>query len=236
MSVDQSRAYAIDLHVHIDERVDYRKIPSALKMWKLDGAGIVAHNDLTFAQKVTKFLQKNDPKRFYFSGTEIDTSAGHILAFGIQEEIPQGLTPEKTIEMIRKRGGVSIIPHPFMSNNSIGWKAVSLSPDAMEFYNGFAKIFLNFPNRMAEVAFRSNGFGKVGGSDAHYAYAVGSCYTLVKITGKISEQKVLEAIRNHQTKPMNRPINRYDISNFIKIVFTPKEGRKVVRVLGKKYS
>ncbi|MHA1212076.1 MAG: hypothetical protein ACTSSH_06410 [Candidatus Heimdallarchaeota archaeon] len=50
----EKRQLAIDFHVHVDERVHYRKIPSALRARGLDGAGILTHNDLSFARKITK--------------------------------------------------------------------------------------------------------------------------------------------------------------------------------------
>ncbi|MHA1212071.1 MAG: PHP-associated domain-containing protein [Candidatus Heimdallarchaeota archaeon] len=225
----EKRQLAIDFHVHVDERVHYHKIPSALRARGLDGAGILTHNDLSFARKITKRFKEIDKEKIYFAGVEIDTADGHIIAFGIDEEIPGNRSSEETIELIREQGGISIIPHPFMSHNSVGWKSYSLKADGMEFYNGFAKIFLNFPNIMAKVAFKHNNFSQLGGSDAHYHNAVGTCYSLVEITGEATEEKILEAVRNKKTKPAKKPLDQYDIMNFIKIIFTPKEGRKIVR-------
>lgn len=223
------RYLSIDFHVHVDERVKYREIPLVLRARNLDGAGLLTHNNLSFAKKVTKILQKMDPAKVYFAGVEIDTADGHLIAYGIDEEIPQNLPSEEVIARIRALGGVSIIPHPFMSHNSIGWKSYKLHSDAMEFYNGFAKLFLNFPNYMAEVAFRHNGFGKVAGSDAHHAQTVGTCYTIVEIEGEPTEAKILQALREHKTQPKIRAIDIQDIHNFIKTIFTPKEGRKVIK-------
>ena len=220
---------AIDLHVHVDEQVKYWKIPSILRSRNLDGVGIVTHNDLIFAKKVVKMFKKNDPEKIYLAGVEIDTTNGHLLAFGVDKEIPPDLSAKETIELIRAQNGISIIPHPFMSHNSIGFEAKNLEADAMEFYNGFAKIFLHFPNIMAKVAFKDKNFGRVGGSDAHSANAVGSCYSKIKIKGEVSDKKIIEAIRQHKTKPAAKPIDHNDIRNFINIVFTPKEGRKVIR-------
>ncbi|NHJ03494.1 MAG: hypothetical protein EAX90_01620 [Candidatus Heimdallarchaeota archaeon] len=223
-------ALSIDMHVHVDERVKYTQIPTILRARNLDGVGILTHNNFSFAEKIVKMFSEKDKEKIYFAGVEIDTLDGHLIAYGINQEIPQGLASEETLEIIKDLGGVSIIPHPFMSHNSIGWKSYRLKTDAMEFYNGFAKIFLNFPNFMAEVAFRYNGYGKVAGSDAHYAKAIGTCYTIIDIEDIPSEESILEAIRKHRTKPVIRPIDINDIGNFIKVIFTPKEGRKVVKI------
>ncbi|MHA1531597.1 MAG: PHP-associated domain-containing protein [Candidatus Heimdallarchaeota archaeon] len=220
---------AIDFHVHVDERVKYQQIPGVLRSRGLDGAGLLTHNDFAFAKKVKEMLKAKDKEKIYLAGVEVDTADGHIIAYGINEEIPPNQPSEDTIELISDLGGVSIIPHPFMSHNSVGWKAYTLKADAMEFYNGFAKIFLNFPNIMAKVAFKHNGFSKVGGSDAHHVHAIGTCYSIVEIDGEATEEKVLEALRHRKTQSRKKPIDQHDIVNFFKIIFTPKEGRKVVR-------
>jgi len=228
MSSDKKQI-AIDFHVHVDERVKYQQIPAVLRTRGLNGAGLLTHNDFVFAKKVTEQFKAKDKEMVYLAGVEIDTADGHIIAYGIDEEIPPNRPSEETLELINDLGGVSIIPHPFMSHNSVGWKAYTLKADAMEFYNGFAKIFLHFPNVMAKVAFKHNGFSRIGGSDAHHAQAIGTCYSLVEIEGEITEEKVLDALRNQKTQPKSRPIDHHDIANFFKIIFTPKESRKVVR-------
>lgn len=225
----EKKQIAIDFHVHVDERVKYQQIPSVLRSRGLDGAGLLTHNDFAFAKKVTEMFKAKDKEKIYLAGVEVDTADGHIIAYGINEEIPPNRPSEETIELIRDLGGVSIIPHPFMSHNSVGWKAYTLKADAMEFYNGFAKIFLNFPNIMAKVAFKHNGFSEVGGSDAHHVHAIGTCYSIVEIDGEATEEKVLEALRRRKTQSRKKPIDQHDIANFFKIIFTPKEGRKVVR-------
>ncbi|MEA2071416.1 MAG: PHP-associated domain-containing protein [Asgard group archaeon] len=221
---------SIDPHVHVDEGMRYEYIPSVLKYYKLDAVGLLTHNDLAFSKKVAKKLQIADPSKIYFPGVEIDTSDGHLVAYGIKQKIPQGLSSEETIQLIKKQRGITIIPHPFMSHNSIGWKAYKLDADAMEFNNGFAKIFLNFPNIMCKVAFRYNGMAKLGGSDAHFAPAVGSCYSLIKIQGEITTENIFQAIREKRTIPKQRPLNSQDIGNFIRIVFGPKKNRQVVKL------
>lgn len=226
---DRKRFLAIDFHVHVDERVQYKLLPSVLRARNLDGIGIVTHNDFAFSKKVTNMLRRKDKEKIYFAGVEVDTADGHLIGYGIDQEIPQNQPSEETIKLIRNLGGVSIIPHPFMSHNSIGWKSYQLQSDAMEFYNGFAKLFLNFPNFMAEVAYRHNGFGKVAGSDAHYAQTAGTCYTIVEIDGEPTEKNILEALRQHKTYPRIRPIDINDIHNFFRTIFTPKEGRKVIK-------
>ncbi|MHA1501012.1 MAG: hypothetical protein ACTSSB_04115, partial [Candidatus Heimdallarchaeota archaeon] len=60
---EKTKPLAIDYHVHVDERMQFQYIPSVLKIRKLDGVGIVTHNNLSQAQKVVKFLKKNDKEK-----------------------------------------------------------------------------------------------------------------------------------------------------------------------------
>ncbi|NHJ40400.1 MAG: hypothetical protein FK731_10245 [Asgard group archaeon] len=226
---DDKQLLAIDLHVHVDERVKYHHIPNVLRARNLDGVGIVTHNDFNLSKKVVKMFKKYDTEKIYLTGVEIDTIDGHLLAYGIEEEIKPDLSAEETIELIKEQNGISIIPHPILSHNSIGFKAKNLKADAMEFYNGFAKIFLHIPNIMAKVAFKDKNFGRVGGSDAHSAYAIGSCFSKIEILNEVTDERIIEAVRHHKTQPATKPLDYYDIRNFVNILFTPKEGRKVIR-------
>ena len=229
--MNQTKRLAIDFHIHVDENVDYEKIPQMMRTRGLDGAGIVTHNNFSFAKEVVEKFSRVDKKKIYFPGVEIDTTDGHLLAFGIDDEIPANRSAVTTVELIHSRGGIAIIPHPFMSHNSVGWTAAKLKADGMELYNGFAKIFLNFPNIMAKVAFKYNGFSPLGGSDSHYHKAIGTCFTWVELEDEPSSENILAAVKKGTTSPATKPIDQYDIVNFIRIVFTPKEGRKVVRFL-----
>ncbi|MBD3189865.1 MAG: hypothetical protein GF308_04440 [Candidatus Heimdallarchaeota archaeon] len=222
---------ALDMHVHVDEHVNYQLIPTILRARGLDGAGLLTHNDLPFAMKVAKMLQAIDKQKIYLPGVELDTSQGHLVVFGIDKAIPPELSPEETIELAKDLGGISIIPHPFMSHNSLGWKVQELKANAIEFLNGFAKVFLNIPNIMTKIAFRNNGFSEVGGSDAHYAFAIGSCYSLIETYGSTKRAAVLEAISNQRVIPRKKPLDHYDLMNFFRIVFGEKRhGRKIIRI------
>lgn len=222
---------ALDMHVHVDEHVNYHAIPTVLRSRGLDGVGLLTHNDLPFAMKVAKILQARDKQKIYLPGVELDTSEGHLVVFGIDKAIPPELSPEETIEITKDLGGLSIVPHPFMSHNSLGRKAQEIKADAMEFLNGFAKVFLNVPNIMARAAFKNNGFSEVGGSDAHYAFAIGSCYSLIETYGSTKKEVIFEAIFNHKTIPKKKPLDHYDLMNFFRIVFGEKKhGRKIIRI------
>jgi len=232
MKKEAQQPFTMDTHVHVDEHVDYHLLPQVLRAKKLDGAGLVTHNNFSFATKVCKMLHEKDRKKVYLNGVEIDTSQGHLVAFGIDREIPPYRSPEETIELVHELGGIAIIPHPFMAHNSFGKKARMLKADALEFLNGFAKIFLNTPNFMAQTAFRYNDFAELGGSDAHYVFAVGSCYSQMDVESPLTEDTILEAIRKQKTKAIKSPLDKNDIINFVRIIFGKKEeGRHLVKFL-----
>jgi hypothetical protein len=226
-------AFKIDFHVHVDENVDFKLLPKMLLWRGLDGAGLVTHNDLGFAQKIVKFLTKEKESKIYFAGVEIDTSDGHLLAFGIKDEITQNMSPQRTIELIHRQGGIAIIPHPFMIHNSLRRKAEGLPVEGIEILNGFAKIVLDIPNIISIAKFAKTNKSLIGGSDAHHAQAVGSCYTEIFLPEKEkpNEETILQAVRDGRILAKKRAIDNHDVVNLLKILFTPKKGRRVVRIL-----
>ncbi len=52
-------------------------------------------------------------------GAEITSRFGHIIAIGIETDIPKGLTVEETVERIHDLGGISITSHPLEGWNNM---------------------------------------------------------------------------------------------------------------------
>lgn len=69
---------------------------------------VTDHNTIEGA----KALEKRAPFRVIVS-EEIATSEGEIIGYFLRDRIAPGLTPEQTIDAIRRQGGVVSIPHPF---------------------------------------------------------------------------------------------------------------------------
>ncbi len=141
----------------------------------LDGLAVTDHNTVRGS-----LVAKKIAKRFKFliiNGCEIKTREGEIIALGIKENVPIGLTIEETVEKIHELGGIATAPHPFGSyifRRCAGRKG--LMADAIEVYNstltkGQNKRALD----MAQLFKKSI----TAGSDAHSYRNVGNAGIIV---------------------------------------------------------
>ena len=133
-------------------------------------------------------------------GMEVSSAAGHILAFGIEDLIPPGLSYDETLERIHEQGGIAVIPHPFQkSRHGVAPHITEdqlASADAIEVYN--SRLFTGRSNRQAERFAIERGLPMTAGSDAHISELVGQAITEVGADDRTPEA-ILEAIRHGRT-------------------------------------
>ncbi|RLF27810.1 MAG: hypothetical protein DRN14_04965, partial [Thermoplasmata archaeon] len=85
----QSSEFLADLHAHTTRSDGVLEPRELLRLAKSRGLGAVAitdHNVLTRVEGEGILV---------VPGEEVSTTAGHILAYLVQEEIPRGLDPEE---------------------------------------------------------------------------------------------------------------------------------------------
>jgi predicted metal-dependent phosphoesterase TrpH len=133
-------------------------------------------------------------------GLEVTSAAGHVLALGVEEQVPPELPFAETVERIRELGGVAVVPHPFQKSRS--GVAANVDPeeladvDAIEVYN--SRLLTGYANRRAERFAREHGLPMTAGSDAHISEMVGQAPTIVDAEEPTTEA-VLAAIREGRT-------------------------------------
>lgn len=141
-------------------------------------------------------------------GVEVSTANGHLLAIGITELPPRGAPMDTTIQWVRQRGGVAIIPHPFQrSRHGIRKRYLdNVRPDAIETYNSWA--FSGLRNRRAQRYAIQHEYPGVAGSDAHKVGYVGRAYTKLELELRgrdaITADAVLAGIRGGATDIQGR--------------------------------
>jgi len=178
----------VDLHVHTHLSDDSKTAPekyieAAIK----SGAGLGA---ICFTEH-RLFPRDGEVERLYaelaeryqiaiFRGIEADTDLGHLLLFGVTDELIRRfdltgrmLKSDSLIEVIHHEGGVAIPAHPFRDSGYGARLDTLLSRHgaalgAVEVLNGQNSIE---ENRRAEDAALKLGLTAVGGSDAHFATA-----------------------------------------------------------------
>ena len=189
-----------DLHIHTHYSkcgVDSPKtiVKMAISR-KLDGIAITDHNTTAGALQA----MRNSQGLTVIPGIEVSTKDGEILGLGITQRLPEERSAQETIDLIRDKGGIAVIPHPFdFLRGGIGFKIRRLKFDAMEVYN--SNLVFPFANRLARRIANKVGYPTTAGSDAHIGTAVGNAYTIVHET---DVEDILEAIRKNRTEVYGR--------------------------------
>jgi predicted metal-dependent phosphoesterase TrpH len=104
-------------------------------------------------------------------GAEVTSRSGHILAIGIENDVPKGLSVEETVEMIHDLGGIAVASHPFSSRVRPSLGEECLKTDGVEVFNSANRGDSN--SRALSLA-RGHGRPGTAGSDAHWERTVGS--------------------------------------------------------------
>jgi predicted metal-dependent phosphoesterase TrpH len=97
-------------------------------------------------------------------GAEVTSLSGHILAIGVETDIPKGLSVDETIEIIHDHGGISVTSHPFSSRVRPSLGEQCLKTDAVEVFNATNTFSAN---RRAMSLAEARNRPQTGGSDAH---------------------------------------------------------------------
>ncbi|MBU3896811.1 MAG: PHP domain-containing protein [Nanoarchaeota archaeon] len=156
----------------------------------LGGIAITDHQTVKGSLVGEEYVKTHKLDFKIITGMEIRTLSGDLLALGIRENIPDGLTLETTIEKIHALNGLAVAPHPygeFGLRECLKEKAVKA--DAIEVFNaGSCRSFQNLKARKLAI---KNHKPFTAGSDAHYYKNVGNA-------GVSCEGDPIEAIRKNK--------------------------------------
>ena len=187
----------IDFHVHTNlSPCSVMKPRLAVKVAKkkgLDAIAIVNHN---------KLLKYNTKEFKVIPGEEIRAKQGEIIGIFLKNEIKPNLDAQKTINLIKKQGGIAILPHVFDPlRRGLGKHIYELHNYDFIEYNGRC-LLSRFNAKVLEFS-KNNKVPVIGGSDAHYYEEIGSVITevnsktiddainkLLKGKGKIVENSI----------------------------------------------
>jgi predicted metal-dependent phosphoesterase TrpH len=187
----------------------------------IDRIVITDHNNTQGAFRA----QKIDPDRVIV-GEEILTQRGELLAAFLQEEVPKGLPPMQTINILRDQGAFISVAHPFDRLRSGHWQLddlLEIAPlvDAIEVFNA-RSMSPDFNHQAADFAREHKLLGTVG-SDAHAAFEIGRAAMLLPDFNDAQSFKSVLSEAQFETRlssPFVRFTSRFAV--LYKMIFNPQ--------------
>ncbi|WP_256684155.1 PHP-associated domain-containing protein [Halococcus qingdaonensis] len=171
-----NESFRVDPHVKVlDERVVRRA-----KRYGLD-ALVYAPHFTQLADVRAKAREHSDDELLVIPGRELFTGSWrnrrHVLAFGLDEPIPDFLTLAGTMAELRRQNAVVLVPHPEFLNVSLDRETIDRYRelvDAVEIYN--PKHWAHHNRRARSIA-ASLSLPTFGSSYAHRERTVGEVWT-----------------------------------------------------------
>lgn len=179
-----------DLHVHTMFSLDGKTtMEQLIETAKARGIGCIAvtdHNEFKAYE-----LLKDNKDIIIIPAEEVSSTEGHILAYGIDRQIPRGLTIQETIDSIHEAGGYAFAAHPYRWWSGLGEKNTLDYPfDGIEARNGRS---VPSANRKSEKLAERIGKPVSAGSDAHIPRHIGNGY--IELPDTVTNwQEAVEAI------------------------------------------
>ena len=192
----------VELHAHsalsYDGRDPVEMLVEQAEAIGLDGLAVTDHDEIDASLEAAELCAERG--MVGIPGMEVTSAAGHVLALGVTEKVPKGLSFEETLDRIHDLGGIAVVPHPFQESRSgvlakIDEEALTAA-DAIEVYN--SRLLTGRANRQAERFAIRHGMPRTAGSDAHIAEMVGQAVTHIDAAEPTAEA-VLDAIREGNT-------------------------------------
>ncbi|WP_336136358.1 PHP domain-containing protein [Natronomonas amylolytica] len=198
---------SVELHTHsalsYDGRDPVELLLEQAEAVGLDALAVTDHDEIDASLEAAAKAQEYD--LVGIPGMEVSSSAGHVLALGVEELIPAGLSFVETLDRIHELGGIAVVPHPFQKSRHGVAPHVSeetlASADAIEVYN--SRLFTGRSNRQAERFAADHGLPMTAGSDAHIAEMVGQAVTEVDAYHR-SAEGILDAIQEGRTSVVGK--------------------------------
>ena len=161
----------------------------------LNAIFVTNHNTLDGYHQLLEY--KNDHEKFkkinVFPAEEITLDCGsHVLAYGIHDEIPAGISLEEVIDKVRDQEGVSSAPHPFSLINALRDSAKKC--DMVEVFNSNNVDILS--NARATQFALDNKMIQVAGSDSHVLSTLGRCVNVIDSENNLDD--ILQAMKHGQ--------------------------------------
>ncbi|RLG63858.1 hypothetical protein DRN89_03165 [archaeon] len=193
----------VDLHVHTkySDGDSLERIIYYARRCNLNGLAITDHNTIKGALSIAKLTRD----LIIMPGIELKTDVGHVLLLGVKEKPSKTMDYIELYEWSMENNIIIVLAHPVATL----WRTLSrirvlerYKPHAIEVLNSTYPLY-SVATKLSEFIAKSLGLSGVAGSDAHRAYQVGLCFTLINSNPEVED--VLESIRRGRVKPLGSP-------------------------------
>lgn len=175
-------SFSIDLHVHSrlsgDNEADPEECVARAVERGLQGIVFTEHYLFGASAPIERLRERYGSTILIMRGVEFSAAEGHCLVFGADtDRLAQPYTPlEELVGIVNRAGGAVVPSHPYRAGSGIGDRVLTVEGiAAVEGHNGCNHVAFN--QRAIEAA-RYRRLPIIGGSDAHLAGEVGSCFTV----------------------------------------------------------
>jgi predicted metal-dependent phosphoesterase TrpH len=197
----------LDLHVHTSYSSDAINPPRAIVRAALRrGLAGIAVTDHNFIGGAAKLRRVAPPDFLVIAGVEYSTDFGHILAL-FCEEFADSLSRDargrykldELAPFLKERGAVLVCAHPFQYAGFLNADG-SLRQELFSHIHGLEAMNSRALSRkrnnreLVDAAAAAHGVFTVGGSDAHFPWEVGRCFTKLPEGTRADMDAVREAI------------------------------------------
>ncbi len=174
--------FKAEIHVHStfsDGKDNIRKIVDRAIELKLDFLSITDHDTIAGSLSAIEYVEEENIPIKIIPGIEVTTSDGHLLVYGIKNDIERGMSLKETVKEAKKHNGICIIPHPFQVERKGVFRASLFEyVDGIEVFN--AKYFFGVFNHLSKRYAKNYGKAITAGSDAHCVDEMGYGITLFR--------------------------------------------------------
>ncbi|HEY7756752.1 MAG TPA: PHP-associated domain-containing protein [Nitrososphaeraceae archaeon] len=164
---------------------------------KIDVMFVTNHNTLDGYSQILEYKQNHEKYQniTIYPAEEITiNNKGHVLAYGIDNEIRPGMSLDETLDEIRKQNGISCAAHPFAVSNGVREEARKC--DIIESFN--SNNIDIFSNLIAERFTKQNNLKSIVGSDSHVKSTIGRSFNTVESENNIDS--ILEGLEKGRFK------------------------------------
>ncbi len=167
----------LEMHVHStysDGLMSVREIAERIKRIGLDGFALTDHNTVEGHSEAKEIADEIDLK--FIPGIEISAKEGHVIGLGTSKKIKRNLSAEKTVEKIKKAGGISVAAHPYDPfRHGVGDLVKEIEFDYIESFN--SRSYFPWYNWKASKEAKKLRIPEIAGSDAHTLSGIGMAVT-----------------------------------------------------------